>query len=136
MGDFLNNLKKDVDAGDFNSEAARKIIDINNLADGKSSKDFEKRMNDIKPISLNENDALTNNLEYEKKMSEIKQQDMINSDLALLIDIENTIKLCVDDMSEFISEIEGKFMNEFNNNNPIFNELKVKISEIKNNFNI
>lgn len=136
MGDFLNNLKKDVDAGDFNSEAARKIIDINNLADGKSSKDFEKRMNDIKPISLNENDALTNKLEYEKKMSEIKQQDMINSDLALLIDIENTIKLCVDDMSEFISEIEGKFMNEFNNNNPIFNELKVKISEIKNNFNI
>ena len=35
MGEFLENLKKAADTGEFNSEAAKKILEINELADKK-----------------------------------------------------------------------------------------------------
>ena len=53
------------------------------------------------------------NLEHEKKMKETKKQDIVNKQLAILIDIENMIKLSIRDMLEFCYELEELFSAEF-----------------------
>jgi len=144
MSDFLDNLKKAADTGEFNSEAAKKILDINTLADvklGKGSvKDIERLSESVdkefkgKAIPVTEEEALELNSDYEKKMEEFKKQDFINSQLAILIDIEDMVKASVGDMFSFVDELESKFEKEFEEENPIYSELFLKIEKIKLNF--
>ena len=83
MSTFLENLKKSVETGEFNSEAAKKIIEIDKLAEEKiksltktgqsiEDSDLAKSVDDrIKEAGvkiISEEEALELNSQYEKKM--------------------------------------------------------------------
>ena len=136
---FLDNLKKAVDTGEFNSEAAKKIIEIDKVADnvtGMRALDFAFDMANKEGAiqSVTEEEAAVLNSEYEKKMEEIKKQDAINAQLATLIEIEDMVKLSVIDMLTFTKELEEKFSKELEVKDPMFNDLYFKIQEVKNVF--
>jgi len=153
---FLEKLKKAVDTGEFNSEAAKKIIEIDKLADEKLStmtkpnisiedSDLSKSINDrvkkagIKTVS--EEEVLILNSEYEKKMQEMKESDEENKRIAgltnladkqleTLIEIEDMLKASIQDLLSFTKELEEKFGKEFEAKNPIFTNLLEKINQI------
>jgi uncharacterized HAD superfamily protein len=151
---FLEGLKKAVETGEFNSEAAKKIIEINKLADDKINKmsktDLEESINNkiksggIKTVS--EEEATTYNSQYEKKMQEISIIDAENkriadltnaayNQLSTLIEIEEMVKLSIGDMMTFVEELKQKFSKEFEENNPITTNLLTKINEINTKYN-
>ena len=120
MNPYLENLKKAVETGDFNSEAAKKIIQIDKNADnakGLSLTEEEKAELAKRRLdgTLKENTVVTEeevlklNSEYEKKMADIKKQDAVNQQLATLIEIEDMVKADINDMLSFVTELENKF---------------------------
>lgn len=145
MSEFLENLKKSVETGEFNSEAAKKIIEIDKLAEEKIksltksgqniedsdlTKAVEDRVKDnVKTVS--EEEALELNSQYEKKMEEIKKVDAANQQLATIIDIEDMVKLSIGDMMTFVAELESKF----DKTEPIYKDLLAKLEEIKTKYN-
>ena len=142
MNPYLESLKKAVDTGDFNSEAAKKIIQIDKNADnvqGLSLTEEEKAELAKRRLdgTLKENTVVTEeevlklNSEYEKEMAKIKKEDTVNLQLATLTDIEDMVIASVNDMVSFIKELEDKFKKEFDENDPIFEKLKTKTIEIK-----
>lgn len=140
MGSFLENLKNAVENGDFNSEAAKKIIEIDKLADEKKSTpalnkifdDIQKGNVEIKTVT--EEEAAMIDSDYEKKMEEIKKQDVVNRQLATLIEIDDMVKASIEDMLSFVQELEEKFEKEFEAENPMFGDLSLKMEEIKNKY--
>lgn len=144
MSDFLENLKKAADNGEFNSDAAKKILEINELADTKIGsgspeeveklkETIEKRQEGvIEPVS--EEKAIEANTEYEKKMELFKKQDAVNNHLATLIEIEDMVKLSIADMMGHVEELESGFKKELETKDPMFNDLASKIEEIKSNY--
>mgnify|MGYP001561921865 CR=1 FL=1 len=159
--DFLKKLKKAVDTGEFNSEAAKKIIEVDKLADEKlitmtkpnesiNDSNLSKSINDrlkmagIKTVS--EEEALTLNSEYEKQMEEIKKRDeenkriaeltnLVDKQLETLIEIEDMVKASIQDMLVFAKELNEKFGKEFEAKNPIFANLLEKINQINMKYN-
>lgn len=144
MSKFLDDLKKAADEGEFNSDVAKKINEINELADKKvvvsdEGKTYVEtptldKINDevkknVEPIS--EEKVLELNSEYEKKMEAIKKQDAVNAQLATLIEIEDMVKASVEDMFSFTEELEVKFEKEFEAKESIFGDLYQKIEQIK-----
>jgi GTP-binding protein LepA len=63
-----------------------------------------------------------------------KKQDKINGLIVTLIEIEDMVKLSVDDMFSHIKELENKFEKE--KEDPIVNDLFQKIEEIKSKYSI
>jgi len=110
MSDFLDKLKKAVDEEEFNSDAAKKIIEINDLADTKtvagSSEELDKRLEAAGVKNVSAEEAVALNSQYEKEMEKIKENDAINGQIATLIEIEDMVKLSINDMFDFISELE------------------------------
>ena len=156
MSEFLDNLKKAADNGEFNSEAAKKILEINELADTKYRKtddgvayvdtpildklkeSLEKRSEEIadpdtvkETKAVSEEDVAELNTEYEKKMAQFKKLDMINAQLATLTEIEDMVKLSIEDMFGFVDELEAKFVKEIESEDPMFGELFLKLESIK-----
>ena len=143
MSEFLDNLKNAADNGEFNSEAAKKILEISELADQKlqgytSEEDIEKLKEKIQELQgeeisepVTEEKALEANTEYEKKMSQFKKQDAVNAQLATLIEIEEMVKLSISDMFEFVSGLETRFEKEIETQDPMFEGLIEKIDLIK-----
>jgi hypothetical protein len=143
MSDFLENLKNAADNGEFNSDAAKKILEITELADQKmQGKNPEEAIEDLKeniqklqegeaiePVT--EKKAIEANTEYEKKMEAFKKQDLVNNQLATLIEIEDMVVLTIGDMFNFISELEKRFEKEIETKDPMFGDLLKKIEEIK-----
>jgi hypothetical protein len=139
MGNFLDDLKKSVDTGEFNSEAAKKIIEIDKLADKKENP-FKSTHDRIEKVgfaeSVSEEEAAVINSEYEKQMEAIKQKDIATAQLANLIEIEDMVKATISDMMSFVDELEDKFAKEFDIEDPMFGELSQKIEQIKLKYNI
>ena len=153
---FLDNLKNAVDNGDFNSEAARKLIEIGNLADTKfipkTNEQLLEKLNTVKEklvgdnaVTVTEEEAAAINAEYEAYMEDVKKRDAVNVQLATLVEIEDMVKLSVVDMLTFIDELEEKFPDELGNEepaipnsipNPMFVELIKKIEEVKTKYSI
>jgi len=149
MSEFLENLKKAADNGEFNSEAAKKIIEVSELAESKlgagTPEDLEKLKESLekryeqtkdseevkatKPVT--EEEVIELNSAYEKKMAAIKKLDMVNAQLATLMEVEDMVKASVEDMFSFTDELEAKFVKEFAIEDPVFGELSQKIEEIK-----
>lgn len=137
---FLDNLKKAVEDGDFNSDAAKRIIDIDKLADEKKNTPALNKISDdidndniqIKTVSEDEAAMIQSN--YEKEMEKIKKQDAINRQLATLIEIEDMVKASIEDMLLFAQELEEKFEKEFEAEDPMFGDLSLKIEEVKNKY--
>lgn len=147
MSEFLDNLKKAADNGEFNSEAAKKILEVHDLAEKKlQGKDvveelenikssLEKRQEEaveseeVKPVS--EEKVAEAYTEYEKKMAQFKKLDMVNAQLATLTEIEDMVKLSIEDMFGFVDELEAKFVKEIETEDPMFGELFLKLESIK-----
>ena len=144
MSDFLENLKKAADNGEFNSDAAKKILEVHELADQKSKEmdteklqeTLQKRMEEspVESKDVSEEEVLELNSQYEKKMEEIKLLDSVNARLATLIEIEDMVKLSIDDMMSHVEELEAKFEEEFKDEVPVYGDLHLKIEEIKSNY--
>jgi hypothetical protein len=134
--EFLEKLKNAVDNGEFNSEAAKKIKDIDKLADEKKNAEklIEKRLEEAGVVKLVTEEAIELNSDYEKKMEEIKKQDAINRQLATLIEVEDMVKASIEDMLSFAQELEQKFEKEFEAEDPMFGDLSLKIEEVKNKY--
>jgi len=135
---FLENLKKSVEEGDFNSEAAKKIIEIDKLADivaptGGAAANLDKRIKDSGGFaeSVTEEEAAVLNSDYELEMEKIKKQDAVNQQLATLIEIEDMVKLSIEDMLSFTDELDEKFSKEFEAEDSMFGDLHQKIEQIK-----
>ena len=140
MGTFLDDLKKSVETGEFNSEAAKKIVEVDKLAEEKAKGNAFKMVIDRLEKagfveSGTEEEAIVINSEYEKEMEKIKKQDAVNKQLATLIDIEDMVKATVNDMMSFVDELEDKFKKEFEAEDPMFGELNQKIEQIKTKYN-
>jgi hypothetical protein len=129
---FLENLKKSVETGEFNSDAAKKIIELDKLAGTKDSVDaiasaLEK--GGVKTVS--EGEAAEINSDYEKNMQLIREKDLALQQLAMLKDIEETVRLSVYDMRDFLKTLEETF----DRNNAVNGELYAEIDQIKNKYN-
>jgi len=142
MSEFLENLKKAADTGEFNSEAAKKILEINKLADEKLVKtkdgtkyvktdNLDKLIKEVGTKIVTEDEAIEMNSQYEKKMEQLKKMDNINAQLATLIEIEDMVKASVEDMFSFVEGLERKFEKEMESEDPMFGELSQKIEQIK-----
>lgn len=135
--EFLENLKKSVETGEFNSEAAKRIIDISKLAEEKKDADklIEKRLEDagIKIVSEEETELI--NSEYEKQMKLIEQKDLALAQLKNLIEIEDMVKASIQDMLSYVDELQHRFTKEFEEKDPIFAELLGKLNEINMKYN-
>lgn len=137
MSKFLEDLKKAADKGEFNSEAAKKIIEVNEAADNKAKNmdteqlegSLKKRMEDTPVEPVSEDKMTELNSEYEKKMSEIKEVDAANNQLAMLIEIEDMVKLTLADMMGHIESLEENLKDKLDASP--YQELKSKIEEIK-----
>jgi len=142
---FLDNLKNAVEKGEFNSEAAKKINEINQLVEEKlktySTEDLEKKISDInKPdvdnvkSELTKEELLLINSQSKLEMENLRKQDKANKYLATLIDIEEMVKLSIEDMFSYINEIEDANPDEIGCDDteisPFFKELDDKINEI------
>lgn len=138
MGSFLESLKDAVENGEFNSEAAKKINDIDKLADEKlktAEVSLDERLKQAGAKTVTEEEAAMISSDFENKMEEIKKQDAVNKQLATLIEVEDMVKLSVDDMFSFIDELEDKFVKEFETEDPMFGDLHLKIEQIKSKYN-
>lgn len=133
MSNFLNNLKNAVEKGEFNSDAAKKINEINELADKKINLDevaenvkkkVEEDRSKIQPVEKEVAEA--GNLEYENKMNTLKESDQVNSELATLIDVDGMIQLSINDMLEHMKSLEEKYSDKINDDNykPLFDKIK------------
>lgn len=137
MSTFLDNLKKAVDTGEFNSEAAKKINDIDKLADEKKNasdlvSDRLEKAGYAAPVS--EEEALELNSKYEKEMARLKEIDQANGILATLIDMDDMIKASVVDVLDYLDEIDERLSVEFEKENPNFGELNQKIEHLRNKY--
>jgi len=138
MSKFLEDLKNAADKGEFNSEAAKKINEITEAADGKSNQmttdELEnslKNKMDATPVEPVSEDQISElNSEYEKKMAAIKEVDAANNQLAILSEIEEMVRLSIEDMLEHVSNLETN-IGEKLDTEAIYADLKVKIETIK-----
>jgi len=124
---FLENLKNAVDKGEFNSEAAKKIIDIDKLADGKIDPDdlVQKRL-EVSGVKsgITEEEAEIVNAEYELKMKEIKERDLVLQQIKTLQEIDETVMLSIQDMRDFVQTLEESFDKEKPSHADIFTEIE------------
>lgn len=151
MGDFLKNLQNAVESGEFNLDVAKKINQIDELANKKMAgltsdgdgnvKSLEDKINQRLEESgvktMSEEEAEYFNKEYNEKMNAIMKEDHIISQLALLIDIEDGVTASINDMMEFIGETEKRFSEDIETKemSESLKTLVEKITEIKNKFN-
>lgn len=144
MSSFLENLKNAADNGEFNSDAAKKILDIDKLADTKlgsgTSEDVERLQEkleknygeQVKPVS--EEEAIEMNSQYEKKMEQLRMLDSVNSQLAMLIEMDDMVKASIGDVMSFVNGLETNFMPDMGESNPLLKDLTDKINEVKSNY--
>jgi hypothetical protein len=157
MSDFLKNLKDAVEKGEFNSEAANKITEINELAEkkrveanpektgnihedavagvNKLEDSLKKRVDEAGHKTVTEEEAKALNTEYEKKMEEFKKIDLANKQLVTLIEMEDMIIASIEDMVMYCEELENKIDKEFDKENPYFSEVYKKIEDLKSKYN-
>jgi len=128
----LEDLKKAVDTGEFNSEAAKKINEIDELADEKKNPEgrLVERLEKAGVKTAIEESAVEANVNYEIEMAEVKRRDEVNKLLATLIEIEEMVKLSIGDMFSHVNELNSTFEKEFKDEDPVFADLSKKMQEI------
>ena len=128
---FLKDLKKAVETGEFNSEAAKKIIEEDKLADNPVvSHALDNAFEKAGVKTVTEEEAAVISADYEKKMQEIKEKDLALKQIAVLKDIDETVMLSVYDMRDFIKTLEDTF----DKNKPINVELFQEVERVKNKY--
>ena len=127
---FLENLKKSVDTGNFNSEAAKKIIEVDKLAGNANVENIADRLEKAGIKTVTEGEAAEINSDYEKKMQEIKEKDLALHQIAILKEIDETLMLSLYDMKDFVTTVEGSF----DKTKPVNAELFQEVEKIKNKY--
>lgn len=136
---FLDNLKQSLDTGEFNSEAAKAINQLDELANGALHRakqgsgtvehnlqsEIAKRGLTAAPTTKAEADEA--NRRAEAEMKAIKENNVILKVIATLINIEETVYESVKDMTYHIYELEDRFDIE----NPAHREIFVAIDKVK-----
>lgn len=128
MNEFLLNLQKAVETGEFNSEAAKKINKINEIADNVNVDAVKEKLEKIEIQPVTEEEAALANSEYEKKMEEIRIEDVINKELAILIEIEDLVKLTIGDMLGHLNVLTDSYLE---NNKEVPDVLFARIKELQ-----
>jgi len=131
MSEFLKKLKNAVESGEFNSEAAKKITEINELAEkmisGSSIQDLEssisKRIEDSGIKKIEEKDVKITNSEYEEKMLKLKTIDTENLHIKDLIEMEDLIRLSIDDMFSHLKLLETTYDGKEDQHVNLFNKI-------------
>ena len=107
MSDFLKSLKKDLEDGEFNSEAAKRINEINELANKKTKaaanvdeleESVQRRLEEAGIKEVSEDMVKEQTTEYEEKMTLFKQRDQINCRVVLLSDYKDSILSSITDL--------------------------------------
>lgn len=130
MSDFLNSLKKAVENGEFNSDVAKKINELDELANkvNLSGKELENAIDNrllaggVKTVS--EEEAKAFNTEHDEKMAMFKKQDAVNREINVLIEIEELISLSINDMFEHIADVKGRISEDAPENQELINKIK------------
>jgi hypothetical protein len=129
--EFLSELKKSVEVGNFNSDAAKKINEIANLADSKS-KNIKKE-----DIILDDNNDLVGvetTPEFKSNLNYYKVEDFILKQISFIKNIDNEIKLSIDVMFEYIETIKEEI--EKNKETGDFSPLLKEIEKIEDKFKL
>jgi hypothetical protein len=137
MSDFLDNLENSLEKGEFNSEAAKKIIEIGDLSEIKASgttiEELEKNVegrykkSEIKKADEKTVDDL--NVEYKKIMEEKAHEEKILSLHATLINQDKLIDDELFNIIDLIKRIKENYKPTDKNCKDLF--IKVKIMEDK-----
>ena len=127
---FLEGLKKSVDTGEFNSEAAKKIIEVDKLADTANVENLADRLEKAGIKTVSEGEVAEINSDFEKKMQEIKEKDLALHQIAILKEIDETLMLSLYDMKDFVTTVEGSF----DKTKPVNTELFQEVEKIKNKY--
>lgn len=137
MSEFLDKLKKAVDEGEFNSEAAKKINEIEKrsmeIDPNEAEKLLEKRLEESGAKIITEDEVVAKNIDYDKKLEQLKYIDGLNKQIATLRDMENMVLLSIQDMLQYVKTVDENFNfdkeNEENNK-----KLNDEIQRIKDRF--
>jgi hypothetical protein len=131
---FLDDLKKAVDTGEFNSEAAKKVIEVEKKADvlaPNAEANIEQRLKDVGIKTVSEDVANTSKTEYDMKMKALREIDAINSHTANLIEIEDMVKASINDMLSFANDLEIQFGEKFKTGAVHYGNMQSQINAIK-----
>lgn len=138
MSDFLKKLKDAADNGEFNSEAAKKIIEIdkkaNDFSETKTTNEMEESLNkkieDSGVKSVSEEDVAKLNSEYEEKMKEHAKKEKILATIATLSNMDDDIEKIMNDLFLFIFKLKSNYDPEDKD----CGELYEKIKELENKY--
>ena len=109
MSKFLDDLKKAADTGEFNSEAAKKIIQVDKLANNANVENLADRLEKAGIKTVEGENIAEINSDYEKSMQEIKEKDLALHQIAILREIDETLMLSLYDMKDFVTTVESSF---------------------------
>jgi len=130
--DFLKNLKDALDSGDFNSDAAKKIGEINKMADeiniNLSNDEISDKLNKFGVKNIDENDIKMNEI-FDETIKDIKKDDLFNKIIANLLNINKSIENIINnELIPYLKNIENEYNEEIKNNQNL-NSLIIKIKE-------
>lgn len=145
MSDFLKNIKSALDKGEFNSEIAKKITEINKLATDKINvegyeKLLEKRNEKISFDKVSNEEIKQANEEYLKYHEKIKEEELELNFVSTLLNLERELNIIFTDIQNHIFDMETQFpssKNQFfiDNINRIKKKYNINVAsdELKNN---
>lgn len=129
MNEFLNNLKNSLESGDYNSEAAKKIMQITELSETKKGSDFENRLDGVKksePVSEDvANEA--NNIAKMVQLREKKNSELYKT-FAVIENYEQELNEAFFKLKEYSDLIKIRLSNSNSEFNELENELYKKVS--------
>jgi len=136
---FLDNLKQSLDKGEFNSEAAKTINQLDELANGalhrakqgsggiEQNLQTEIKKHNMAAPPVTKAEAEEANRIAEAQMEAVKENNAVLKVIATLLNIEEMVYESVKDMTYHIYEIEDRFDIE----NPAHKEIFVAVNKIK-----
>jgi len=112
MSEFLDQLKQSVDNGVFNSDAAKKINEVDALADKKLAAGLDNlemvKATAANPVPASQDEVEKANLEYQNAMELIIERDKLLNIIATLIDIDYQVNESIRDMNEYVEETAAR----------------------------
>lgn len=135
MGNFINDLKKAVESGEFNSDAAKKINTINEYAEKLSGtidceKAVEKRLDNAGIRTVTDKDNAILETDFDNQLKILRREELKTKELVMLMDIENAVELTIGDMLSHIQGLKKAFADEFTENSEN-SDLVKKVNEIE-----
>lgn len=135
MSNFLDNLKKSVDEGTFNSEAANKLKVIDDLAEELSETKSQEELEDSVEKKLLEGGIRTVdgdevaklNSEYEEKMKKRAREEILMATLVTLINSDEELDEKIYSLGKFVWNLKQEHKPEDEG----CAELFIKIEELE-----